>query len=86
MDEMEMLFSCLDEQEADSLLKEIEEPTAPELSKAIKSRLGIEEKAEIRSFPLKKILPFAAMFFIVIGCAVTFSTKPFSLASMHRAA
>lgn len=75
MDEMEMLFFCPDEQETDLLLKNIEEPENPVLSQAIKNRIGIEEKAEIKSFPLKKILPFAAMFIIVLGCALTFGTK-----------
>ena len=66
MDDMEMLFSALDEEEAELLLKDIDVPSDPELSSAIKARLGIEER-KIVSFPLKKLLPFAAVFLLAFA-------------------
>lgn len=76
MDEMEMLFSLLNEEEADMLLSSIEEPCDPELSRKIKQRMGIKDKkAEIRAFPVKKILPFAAVLCVVLICAVAFAVK-----------
>jgi len=75
MDELEMLFSCLDEEEIDLLLKDIDAPSDKELSRRVKNRLGITEKTKIRAFPLKTILPFAAAFIVVFTFALTFGLK-----------
>ncbi len=75
MDDMELLFSCLDEKEAELLLKDIDEPSDKELSLAIKKRIGINEKSNIKAFPLKTLLPFAAAFIFVLTFAVTFVIK-----------
>lgn len=74
MDEMEMLFSCLDEKEADGLLKGIEAEENPAFAQSVKNRLGITEskKARVVSFPVRKILPVAAAFILVVALAVTF--------------
>ncbi len=75
MDDMEMLFSCLDEEEAELLLKDIDIPADPQLSSAIKTRLGIEEKRKSLSLSLKKVLPFAAVFFITFALALSLGIK-----------
>lgn len=68
MDDMEMLFSALDEEEAELLLKDIDIPSDPELSSTIKSRLGIKSTKVIR-FPAKRLLPFAAAFLAAFALA-----------------
>lgn len=70
-----MLFACLDEQDAETLLKDIDEPENPELSASIKHRLGIEEKSKVKAFPLKVILPFAAVLCVVLACTLAFTLK-----------
>lgn len=72
MDEMEILFSCLDEEELEYLLKDIDPPADKELSRRVKNRLGIEEDTKIRYFPIKTLLPFAAVFIAFLAFAVTF--------------
>ena len=67
MDDMQMLFSCLDEQETEQLLKDIDIPAYPALSSSIKNRLRLEQPSKIRSLPLNKMLPFAAAFIAVIA-------------------
>lgn len=73
MDEMDMLFSCIDEKEADELLRNIEAEENPAFAESLKNRLGINEskKSNIIPFPVKKALPFAAVFTLVIATAVT---------------
>lgn len=73
MDEMEMLFSCLDEKEAEELLKGIEAEENPAFAQSVKKRLGITEskKASVVPFPIKRILPVAAVFVLVVALAVT---------------
>lgn len=69
MDDMEMLFTDLNEEEVDALLKDIDIPYDKELSDSVRSRLGIRKADTLISFPIKKILPFAAAFCIVIAAA-----------------
>ncbi len=73
MDDMDMLFSCIDEKEADELLRNIEAEESPAFAQSVKNRLGINEskKARVVTFPVKKVLPFAAVFTLVIATAVT---------------
>lgn len=73
MDEMEMLFSCLDEKEVDELLRNIRSEENPDLASSIKSRLGIKEskKSALIHFPAKKILPVAAAFILAVALGVT---------------
>lgn len=68
MDDMEMLFSSFDEEEAELLLKDIDVPSDPELSSSIKARLGIEER-KIINLPLKRLLPLAAAFLLALALA-----------------
>lgn len=75
MDEMQLFFLSLDEKETNELIKDIDCPPASELSARIKNNLGIEpqeESSDVKAFPLKRILPFAAMFLVVISCALVF--------------
>lgn len=67
MDELELFFRSLDENEAELFLKDIKAPADRKLSKSIKQRAGIAEKTAIRSFPLVKALPFAAVFALVFA-------------------
>lgn len=73
MDEMEMLFSCLDEREVDELLRNIKSEENPDLAYSIKKRLGIKEskRATVIPFPAKKILPVAAAFILAVALGVT---------------
>ena len=75
MDELELLFADLNEEEAELLLKNIEIPVDPELSSALKRRLDINERAEIIRLQLLKILPVAAVFALVIGLTVSLGIK-----------
>lgn len=75
MDDMELLFSCLDEKEAELLLKDIDEPSDKELALSIKHRIGITEAPKIKAFPVKTLLPFAAAFIAILTFAVTFVIK-----------
>ncbi len=70
MDEMELLFSSLDEEEMEELIKNIEAEKCPEISNSIKKRIASDKKGGLKHFPLKKVLPFAAAFCVVIACAV----------------
>ena len=74
MDEMEMLFSCFDEKEVDELLRNIKSEENPDLAYSIKKRLGIKqaEKSKVIPIPLKKILPVAASFILVVALAAVF--------------
>ena len=74
MDDMEKLFSCLDEKEADELIKKISAEENPAFAASVKNRLGITEskKAKVIPFPAKRIIPVAAAFILVIALAVTF--------------
>ena len=47
MDDMQMLFSCLDEQETEQLLKDIDIPADPALSSSIKNRLNSNNSESI---------------------------------------
>ncbi len=73
MDEMEMLFSCLDEKEVDELLRNIKSEENPDLAYSIKKRLGIKEskKTTVIPFPAKRILPVAAAFILAVALGVT---------------
>ncbi len=75
MDEMEIFFDCLEEEEMSLLLKDIDEPSDKELSRSVKERLGINEPSKIKAFPLKTLLPFAAAFIVVFTFALTFGVK-----------
>lgn len=75
MDELDMLFASLDENELEELLADIDEPAEDALVYNLKSRLGIpaqKQKKQLKSFPIKRMLPLAAVFTVVIACAVTF--------------
>ena len=75
MDDMELFFDSLDEEEITLLLKDIDIPSDKELSSSVKKRLGINEAPRIRAFPFKTLLPFAAAFIIVFTFALTFGLK-----------
>lgn len=73
MDEMQMLFSSLDEGEMEELLSGIEEEVNARISEDIKKRLGIAEKKKSVKAVIKYILPVAAALCFVVAGAVVFS-------------
>ncbi len=75
MDEIKELFDCLDEEDIELLLKNIDTPADKELSRSVKKRLSIKEQTSIRAFPLKTVLPFAAAFIIVFAFTLGFGIK-----------
>lgn len=70
MDELELFFLELNEEEADLILKDIDIPTERELSSNIKERAGIVKASYPTILPIKKILPFAAVFVFVFALTV----------------
>lgn len=70
MDELELFFLELNEEEADLILKDIDIPTERELNSNIKERAGIVKASYPTILPIKKILPFAAVFVLVFALTV----------------
>lgn len=80
MDELDMLFTELDEQELEQLIADIDIPKDAELSLKIKKRLDVDRKSRIGSLPFGYIFTAAALFCVVVTTIVLFainnSTKP----------
>lgn len=72
MDDMQKFFLSLNEEETEVFLKDIEVTADPVLSDKIKANLSLDKKGKVVRFPLKKILPVAAMFLVVFTCAFVF--------------
>ncbi|MBE6786117.1 MAG: hypothetical protein E7538_07805 [Ruminococcaceae bacterium] len=75
MDELELFFLDLNEEETDLVLKDIAEPCSRELSQKIKARAGVGKSTDIRAFPLIKLLPFAAVFLLVFAATLAAGLK-----------
>lgn len=87
MDEMDILFSTLDESEAEKLLCSISAEADPIVSAKIKAKLGIEEKSKIKALPITKvILPFAAVLCVILSCTIALGVKNHRIPSVTTTA